>query len=89
MIDLNPLDVLKRRKMDFLPVHFAKAKIPSYTMWDNSIEKWVQQNLKGRYCITKALSINGQGKLLTDSILGLEDHKEMTFFMLACPHYRR
>ena len=89
MIDLNPLDVLKRRKTDFLPVHFAKVKIASYNMWDNSIEQWVQKNLKGRYCITKALSINGQGKLVTDSVLGLEDQKEMTFFMLACPHYRR
>jgi hypothetical protein len=30
-----------------------------------------------------------QGKLKSMSILGLEDQKEMTYFMLACPHVRR
>lgn len=89
MIDLNPLDVLKKRKMNFLPAHFVTAKVPESSVWDRSLETWVQGKLKGRYCILKSPAIDETGKLKSVSILGLEDQKEMTFFMLACPYTRR
>jgi hypothetical protein len=89
MIDLNPLDVLKKRKLDFLPVHFSKTKISERAIWDNSLEAWVKTKLKGRYCILKSPSVDETGKLKSNFVLGLEDHKEMTYFMLACPHIRR
>jgi hypothetical protein len=33
--------------------------------------------------------IDENGKLKSASILALEDQKEMTYFMLACPYTRR
>jgi hypothetical protein len=89
MIDLNPLNILKKRKISFLPLHFATAKISESAMWDGSLESWVESKLKGRYCIAKVPGIDSQGKLKSVSILGLEDQKEMTYFMLACPYIRR
>jgi hypothetical protein len=89
MIDLNPLDVLKQRKLTFLPPHFAKAKIPESFVWDNSVEEWVKTKLKGRYCISRFPMIDESGKLRSTTILALEDQKEMTYFMLACPYTRR
>lgn len=89
MFDLNPLDVLKQRKLDFLPVHFAKVKLSDSNLWDNKVEQWVETKLKGRYCITKSPMIDSQGKLKSVFVLGLEDQKEMTYFMLACPYQRR
>lgn len=89
MIDLNPLDVLKKRKMSYLPVHFVTAKVSESSIWDASLETWVQNKLKGRYCITKVPSIDDKGKLKSITVLGLEDQKEMTYFMLACPYTRR
>lgn len=89
MIDLNPLDILKQRKVKFVPPHFAKAKIAESFIWDNSVETWVSTKLKGRYCITKFPMIDETGKLRSTSILALEDQKEMTYFMLACPYIRR
>jgi hypothetical protein len=89
MIDLNPLDILKQRKMKFVPPHFVKAKISESFIWDNSVENWVSSKLKGRYCITKFPMFDENGKLRSTSILALEDQKEMTYFMLACPYIRR
>jgi hypothetical protein len=89
MIDLNPLSVLKQRKMKFIPPHFVKTKISESFVWDNSVENWVTTKLKGRYCITKFPMIDENGKLKSASILALEDQKEMTYFMLACPYTRR
>jgi len=89
MIDLNPLDALKQRKLRFVPPHFVKAKIPESFVWDNSVENWVTTKLKGRYCITRFPIIDETGKLRSTSILALEDQKEMTYFMLACPYTRR
>lgn len=89
IIDLNPLDVLKQRKMKFLPVHFIHTKISDSVIWDDSLEKWVEHKLKGRYCITKIPMVDSQGKLKSTPVLGLEDQKEMTYFILACPYARR
>jgi hypothetical protein len=89
MIDLNPLNVLKKRKVSFLPVHFSTAKINESAVWDGSLETWVESKLKGRYCIIRIPNIDSQGKLKSVAVLGLEDQKEMTYFMLACPYIRR
>lgn len=72
-----------------MPSHFAKAKISDHSLFDNSIENWVDTKLKGRYCITKIPMVDQNGKLKSAVVLGLEDQKEMTYFMLACPHLRR
>lgn len=89
MIDLNPLSVLKIRKLDFLPSHFSKVVIPESNLWDGNVENWVATKLKGRYCITRNPMIDNDGKLKSTFVLGLEDQKEMTYFMLACPYQRR
>lgn len=85
MIDLNPIEVLKKRVVNFMPVHFSKTKIDDF---DTKIETWVRCKLKGRYCITKE-PILSESKLQLHTMIGFEDSKELTFFMLACPFYRR
>lgn len=89
MIDLNPLDVLKARKVNFLPVHFSQVKLSDYDMLEGNLEKWIKARLRGRYYLSKVPGIDSSGKLKSTPVLGLEDPKEMTYFMLACPHIRR
>lgn len=89
MIDLNPLDVLNSRKMSFLPSHFTTTKIDEWALWDSDFENWILTKLKGRYCITKIPTVDNNGKLKSEAVLGLEDQKEMTYVMLACPNIRR
>jgi hypothetical protein len=87
MIDLNPLGVLKQRKVKTLPPHFVKIAI--LFDFDNNIEKWIENKLSGRYCVLKVPEIDSTGNLKSTLYAGFEDQKELTYFMLACPLLRR
>jgi len=88
MFNLNPIDVLKQRKLKTIPPHFSKIQISEGELY-NGIEEWVKTKLKGRYCIVKRPAIDKTGRLASSSFIGFEDQKELTFFMLACPLLRR
>lgn len=89
MFDLNPIDVLKKRKLGYLPVHFAKIKITDSELLEGVVEDWIQNKLKGRYCIARYPTIDQTGSLKSATFAAFEDEKELTYFMLACPHLRR
>ena len=88
MFDLNPIDVLKQRKLKTLPPNFSKMKISESELFDG-VEDWVKTKLKGRYCLVRAPGIDDNGNLKSSTYLGFEQQKELTYFMLACPILRR
>lgn len=88
MIELNTLDVIGRRKVNYISPHFAKFKINDRDYFDTKIENWIQSNLKGRYSIFTWLSTN-ENKQTMSTYVAFENQKELTFFMLACPYLRR
>lgn len=88
MFDLNPLDVLKQRKLKTLPPHFSKIKITESEVFEG-VENWIKTKLKGRYCLVRCPNIDNTGSLKTTTVVGFEDQKELTYFMLACPILRR
>jgi hypothetical protein len=89
MFDLNPLDVLEKRKVDRLPDHFSKIFISDRDFFYNEMEDWIRAKLRGRYAIKQIPNLDKDGKLKTSTFVGFEDEKELTFFMLACPKFRR
>lgn len=89
MIDLNPLDVLKKRKLDVMPVHFKKTKLNFFELDLDNIVYWVTCRLSGRYCISTEPFIDSKGQSAISTFIGFEDQKELTYFILACPHLRR
>jgi hypothetical protein len=80
-MNLNPLDVLNKRSLTWIPPHFAKIKV-KHQVFETDLEDWVKYKLKGRYCFI-------QNSDNSSATLGFEDDKELTYFMLACPHFRR
>lgn len=88
MIDLNPISVLKERSMNFMPIHFSQIKIERSL---NSFEllDWIKTKLRGRFCVIDAPALGIDQKLKIYTMIGFEDQKELTYFMLACPFYRR
>lgn len=88
MFDLNPIDVLKQRKLNTLPPHFSKIKILDLEIFEG-IEDWIKTKLKGRYCLVKHPGIDQSGNLKSSFYIGFEDQKELTYLMLACPILRR
>ncbi len=87
MFDLNPLDILGKRELTYIPPHFSKASIPA--VFDSPIKDWIKSKLKGRYCLVRVPAIDSNDKLKSSTIVAFEDQKELTYFMLACPHLRR
>lgn len=88
MFDLNPLDVLQQRKLRTIAPHFSSLGISDTELFDG-VEEWVKTKLKGRYYICKKPTIDKSGNLRSSCVIGFEDQKELTYFMLACPHLRR
>jgi hypothetical protein len=89
MLELNALDVIDKRKLDFMAPHFAKIKISDKDYFSSEVESWIQVTLRGRYSIALLPNINQEGHLKLATYAAFEDQKELTYFMLACPFLRR
>jgi hypothetical protein len=89
MYDLNPLDVLKQREVSTLPPHFVKYKLSDLLFVEDEIRSWVRSKLRGRFCIVRTPVVSDNGQLKSATVIGFEDQKELTYFMLACQYTRR
>lgn len=89
MFDLNPIEVLKKRELKNVAPHFKKIKITDSDFFEGNIKKWILNKLKGRFFILKVPNVDTDGKLRSSIFVGLEEEKEMTYFLLACPYLRR
>jgi len=87
--DINPLNVLGKRSVRSMPVHFVKTRLNPADLIGNDIVNWVESKLKGRYSIANVPGIDQSGKMFNSTFLGFEDQKELTYFILACPYLRR
>jgi hypothetical protein len=87
----NYLDILNKRQLRYLPVHFISVKIEETSAWWDRKElvSWVMSKTKGRFSIGKIPMLSNDDKLKSEVYIGFEDHKELTYFILACPFFRR
>lgn len=82
MLDISPLSIINKRELRWMPPHFSKFNLENdWTLDNHTLKRWVQYKLKGRFCM-----IETDPKTIT---IGFEDEKELTYFVLACPHIRR
>jgi hypothetical protein len=79
---LNFFDI--RRSKVYIP-HYEYITIPYTYNIEESLNKWVRHNLKGKYFVVKALNINSNSQVENAIRIGFEDGKELAYFMLACP----
>jgi hypothetical protein len=89
MLELNPLDVLNSRQLTTLPPHFSKTKIATGDRVDTKIVNWIRSKLSGRFCVVTYPHLTNDERFQTATFVGFEEQKELTYFMLACPHLRR
>lgn len=91
MIKYNHLDLLNERQLNYIPIHFVRTKlVDSFTVINfEKIVLWIKSKLDGRFFLLKAPMISNNDKLKSEYIVGFEDPKELTYFILACPHIRR
>ena len=86
--DPNPLDVLDLRRVEFCPPHFSTVEVSRKYNIDRAICDWIEDNLSGRYFFGHAIGFDKMNNLTQSNIVGFEQAKEMSFFVLACPHLK-
>jgi hypothetical protein len=84
----NPLNVFGVRQVKMAPSHFEYVNFPLTYNIEATIVKWIDQNLKNRFYIGKNVTVNDENKLTQVLTVGFEETKDMSFFMLACPHLK-
>lgn len=86
--EVNPLSVLKLRKLSFIPEHFSKMSI-NHTIDVRLLEQWINYNLNSRYSIKKSLVLDQNKKMVEAIEVGIEDPKEITMLTLGCPYLHK
>lgn len=86
--DPNPLDVLEAKQVKFLPPHFETVDIPLRYNLEKSLLNWLMKNIKNRFYIGKNIILDEENKLQKVFMVGFEETKDMSFFILACPYLK-
>lgn len=84
----NPLNVFEVRRVPHPPPHFEYVSVPLTYNLEESINKWINSHLKNRYYIGKNVSLDKDNSLGPVVTIGFEEKKDMSYFMLACPHLK-
>jgi hypothetical protein len=84
----NPLNVFEVRQVKAAPPHFEYVNLPMKYNLEESLIKWIKQHLKNRFYTGKNVSLDSDNKLTQVLTVGFEETKDMSYFMLACPHLK-
>ena len=87
-LQINPYNVFQIRKVPFPPEHFEYSVILYNYNIKDAIEKWVENNLKSRYYIGSSIGLDNKNSVTRSVRIGFEDNKELSYFLLACPHLK-
>ena len=86
--DPNPLNFFEIRRQKVPCPHFEFIYIPMKYNLEQSVIKWITENLKGRFYIGKSVTLKNDGQIDTVLKVGFEEAKECSYFTLACPHLK-
>jgi len=68
-----------------MPPYFESITIPYTYNIEDSLNKWIGKNLKGRYYVSKSVDLDSKNQMNTHIKVGFEEGRELAYFMLACP----
>jgi|TARA_B100001094_G_C18160195_1_gene788840 hypothetical protein len=87
---INPLNYFNCRQFTKKPKGLEYLKL-NFDWNDNQelLEKWILENLKGRFYIGKHLDVDVNGKISNQILVGFENPKELSIFNLSCPFIKR
>ena len=85
---INSLNVFEVRQVKSAPPHFEYVNLPMKYNLEDSLIRWIKQHLKNRFYVGKNVSLGSENKLTQVLTVGFEETKDMSYFMLACPHLK-
>ena len=84
----NPLNFFDLRLLKVPPEHFEYVSLPMKYNIEDSMKRWIEDHLKGRFFIGRTLEIDSSNQIQTCIKVGFENHKELSYFTLACPYLK-
>lgn len=84
----NPLNVFGVRQVKSAPPHFEYINIPAKYNLEQSLVKWIEKHCKHRFFLSRNIMLDNERKLMNVITIGFEENKDMSYFMLACPHLK-
>tara|TARA_B110000902_G_scaffold209619_1_gene239461 strand:- start:1734 stop:2015 length:282 start_codon:yes stop_codon:yes gene_type:complete len=84
----NPLNVFEVRQVKSALPHFEYVNLPMKYNLEESLIKWINQHLKNRFYAGKNVTLDEHNSLVQVLTVGFEETKDMSYFMLACPHLK-
>ena len=85
---ISPQDFFEIRRLKYEPPHLATIDLQHTYNMEPAISKWIDTNLKKRYYLKRSVSLTKDNKIDTVLRAGFEDPKELSYFVLACPHLK-
>ena len=86
----NSLNFFDCRKFTKKPDGLQILKLSTdHTETNEHIEKWILENLKGRYYIGRHLDVDRNGTIKNYLLVAFENPKELSIFNLSCPYIQR
>jgi hypothetical protein len=84
----NPLELFNIRRLKYEAPHLKYIDIPLSYNIEQALVKWINYHLKNRYYIGRTMSLDSENQISNQIRIGFEDPKEMSYFVLACPHLK-
>jgi hypothetical protein len=84
----NPLNVFEVRRVKSAPPHFDYINLPIKYNMEVSLTKWINKNCKHRFYLSRNVVLDTERKVINVITVGFEENKDMSYFMLACPHLK-
>jgi len=85
---ISPQDFFEIRRLSYETSHLTTIDLPHTYNMESAISKWIDINLKKRYYLKKSVGLTRENKIDTVLRAGFEDPKELSYFVLACPHLK-
>ena len=85
----NPLNILGVRRAEVALPHFTYRAIKNPLLTnDKEVERWITENLNGRYWIGKKMVVENNQNVKYIKCIGFESEKDAFTFALLCPHLK-
>jgi len=85
----NPLSFFNLQRVEFAVPYFKYTSINSYNpSLLKNINTWIKHHLNNRYYIGQDLGLDQNNTIIYTTKIGFESEKDLSFFILACPHLK-
>lgn len=81
----NPLTFFDLRQLKVAPAHFEYITIPVKYNLEQSVARWIEKHQKGRFYVGMSTALDQSNQIQKVLKIGFENHKELSYFTLACP----